>query len=75
MAASKQAAPHITSKAKKEDLVFAANVAGDALKLLAASTAGAAGAAGDNQFDQALEQFQAMVVCVCSIYFALLFYS
>jgi hypothetical protein len=43
--------------------VFAANLAGEALKQLAASTAGAQGAAGDTSFDQALEQFSAMVVC------------
>jgi hypothetical protein len=52
-------------------LIFAANVAGEALKNLAASTAGAAGAAGDNNFDQALEQFSAMVVCKTVIYYIL----
>jgi len=61
VAASKQAAPNITAKGKKEDLIFAANVAGEALKQLATSTAGAAGAAGDNNFDQAVDQFQALV--------------
>lgn len=43
--------------------MFAANLAGEALKQLAATTAGAQGAAGDTNFDQSLEQFAAMVVC------------
>eukprot|EP01113_Clastostelium_recurvatum_P020003 TRINITY_DN236_c0_g1_i4.p1 TRINITY_DN236_c0_g1~~TRINITY_DN236_c0_g1_i4.p1 ORF type:complete len:2591 (+),score=1077.50 TRINITY_DN236_c0_g1_i4:231-8003(+) len=61
VAQAKSVAPSVVDPGKKQDMLLASNAAADAIKDLLNSATGASSAVGEQEFDEASEQFQAVM--------------